>query len=168
MTKEELEIVVEGRGYDDYVSLTCHKCGVTFQRKAGAVRKNIRRGIFNVMCSATCSVLTHVGTSQACMARKDETAERFKRGELLRPSTLRNHMLRAYPHECAICGISEWCGQPTPLIVDHINGDSSNNFPDNLRLVCPNCDAQLPTFKNKNRGNGRASRRKRYADGKSY
>jgi hypothetical protein len=34
--------------------------------------------------------------------------------------------------------------------------------------VCPNCDSQHPTFKSRNRGNGRAWRRQRYADGKSY
>lgn len=53
-------------------------------------------------------------------------------------------------------------------MLDHIEGDSTNNRRENLRLVCPNCDSQLPTFKARNRGNGRAWRRQRYADGKSY
>ena len=39
---------------------------------------------------------------------------------------------------------------------------------DNLRLVCPNCDSQLPTFKGRNTGNGRYYRRQRYKAGKSY
>jgi hypothetical protein len=70
---------------------------------------------------------------------------------------------------CAICAMeSEWNGAPPTFIVDHIDGDASNNCRDNLRLVCPNCDSQLPTFKARNRGNGRAWRRQRYADGKSY
>jgi len=38
----------------------------------------------------------------------------------------------------------------------------------NLRLVCGNCDMLLPTYKSKNKGNGRHNRRKRYAEGKSY
>ncbi|BBH17026.1 hypothetical protein Back2_13130 [Nocardioides baekrokdamisoli] len=46
--------------------------------------------------------------------------------------------------------------------------NASNNHRDNLRLVCPNCDSQLPTFKARNRGQGRAWRKQRYADGKSY
>lgn len=54
------------------------------------------------------------------------------------------------------------------FVLDHIDGDASNNLRVNLRLVCPNCDSQLPTYKNRNRGNGRAWRRQRYADGKSY
>ena len=49
-----------------------------------------------------------------------------------------------------------------------MNGDSENCALDNLRLVCGNCDMQLPTYKSKNRGKGRAWRRRRYAEGKSY
>lgn len=54
------------------------------------------------------------------------------------------------------------------FVPDHVDGDSGNNARPNLRLVCPNCDSQLPTFKARNRGKGRAWRRQRYADGKSY
>jgi len=62
----------------------------------------------------------------------------------------------------------EGCGQPATLVMDHINGKSEDNRVVNLRLVCGNCDMQLPTYKSKNIGNGRHKRRKRYADGKSY
>ena len=68
-----------------------------------------------------------------------------------------------------MCSIdNSWNGSPLALVIDHIDGNASNNRRDNLRLVCPNCDSQLPTFKSRNRGNGRAWRRQRYADGKSY
>ena len=50
----------------------------------------------------------------------------------------------------------------------HIDGNSDNNALVNLRLVCGNCDMQLPTYKSKNRGNGRHNRRKRYSEGKSF
>lgn len=59
-------------------------------------------------------------------------------------------------------------GSELRLVLDHVDGDSTNNRRENLRLVCPNCDSQLPTFKARNRGSGRAWRRQRYADGKSY
>jgi hypothetical protein len=70
--------------------------------------------------------------------------------------------------QCSICGGTQWQGQPMPLILDHLDGNAANWALANLRLVCPNCDAQLPTFKSRNRGKGRAWRRARYAEGKSY
>jgi hypothetical protein len=71
--------------------------------------------------------------------------------------------------KCSICGLEDfWNNQPINMILDHIDGDSTNNTMSNLRLVCPNCDSQLPTFKSRNYGHGRAWRRKRYHDGDSY
>lgn len=61
--------------------------------------------------------------------------------------------------KCSICGLKNWMGKEIPLEVDHIDGNSENNFPENLRFVCCNCAAQLPTYKSLNRGNGRKSRR---------
>lgn len=55
-----------------------------------------------------------------------------------------------------------------PLEVDHIDGSHTNNHPDNLRLLCPNCHALTSTYRNRNKGHGRAHRRERYATGQSY
>jgi len=65
-------------------------------------------------------------------------------------------------HGCNICGTSVWMGQPVPLVCDHISGDSGDNRLENFRLVCPNCDAQLPTYKSKNKGRGRKYDREYY------
>ena len=69
---------------------------------------------------------------------------------------------------CEICHNEKWMGKDIPLVLDHIDGNSDNNSKDNLRLVCGNCDMQLPTYKSKNKGKGRAFRRVRYSEGKSY
>lgn len=62
-----------------------------------------------------------------------------------------------------------WNGRPLVLVLDHLDGDSTNNTRDNLRLVCPNRDSQqLPTYQNRNKGNGRHARRQRYGNGQSY
>ena len=69
---------------------------------------------------------------------------------------------------CKICGITDWMGKEVPLVLDHIDGNSENWLISNLRLICGNCDMQTPTYKGKNRGNGRFFRRLRRQQGKSY
>lgn len=68
---------------------------------------------------------------------------------------MRPYLIEKHGHKCMICNTEEWCGKPIPLICDHIDGNSENNAIENFRNVCPNCDAQLPTYKSKNRGKGR-------------
>ena len=36
----------------------------------------------------------------------------------------------------------QWNDLPLPLILDHKSGNSCDNRPENLRLLCPNCDSQ--------------------------
>ncbi len=39
-----------------------------------------------------------------------------------------------------------WRGSKLSLILDHINGISNDNRLENLRFVCPNCNATLKTY----------------------
>lgn len=64
-----------------------------------------------------------------------------------------------YGEKCSICSLREWLGKPILLLVDHVNGKHTDGDLKNLRLVCSNCDATLPTYKNRNGGNGRSKRR---------
>ena len=81
---------------------------------------------------------------------------------------LRRYIIKRDGHRCGICGTSEWQEVAVPLVMDHKDGNSENNDFLNLRMLCPNCDALLPTYKSRNRGHGRHSRRERYHAGKSY
>jgi len=38
-----------------------------------------------------------------------------------------------------------WNGEPLKPILDHRDGNNSDDRPEMLRLLCPNCDSQLPT-----------------------
>ncbi len=80
----------------------------------------------------------------------------------------RKHAKRLLIHQkgniCNICGTSEWMGSHVPLVCDHINGDSTDNRFENFRNVCCNCDAQLDTYKSKNKGRGRKYDRDYYKE----
>lgn len=78
------------------------------------------------------------------------------------------HWLIKQDRKCSVCNTATWNEKPVPLEIDHINGDPTDNSISNLRLICPNCHAQTPTYKGRNKGNGRHSRRERYTQGKSY
>ena len=84
------------------------------------------------------------------------------------PKTAKRYLREVQGSKCAICGLTHWQNAPILLILDHVDGDASNWKITNLRLLCSNCDATLPTYKKRNVGHGRYVRKLRYQNGQSF
>lgn len=57
---------------------------------------------------------------------------------------------RILEEKCSICGIdNNWEGEPLVMVLDHRNGVNNDHRLENLRLLCPNCNSQTPTFSGK-------------------
>ena len=97
-------------------------------------------------CSAACKIKTR--------HKKIQNAGRFDIDGTPAGPTVRKYIETITGNFCAVCNQSgkNWCGKKLTLIVDHVDGDARNWAIKNIRLVCPNCDSQLPTFKGRNKG----------------
>ena len=74
---------------------------------------------------------------------------------------IKRFLLEKYGEKCSLCGWNK--KNPStgrvPIEVDHLDGNADNNYVENVRLLCPNCHALTPSFRNLNKGNGRAWRK---------
>jgi hypothetical protein len=75
-------------------------------------------------------------------------------------SFLKRYFLKKQKNKCKICGlVNNWNNHHLILILDHINGIPNDWSITNLRLICPNCDSQLSTYKRRNKNGGRYYRK---------
>lgn len=115
----------------------------------------------SMFCSQACHIQHR--WLEFCTRVEENNGFEYGRQNSVRP---KRYLEQTRGHRCEICGITEWMGSPVPLILDHINGNPDEWSLDNLRLVCGNCDMQLPTYKSKNKNSKnskRASIRRIYA-----
>ncbi len=63
--------------------------------------------------------------------------------------SLKKRLLKAgiLENKCEICGQDEiWNDIKLVMVLDHINGIRNDHRRENLRMLCPNCNSQQPTF----------------------
>lgn len=81
-------------------------------------------------------------------ARGRPLSDRLVEGSTISRATLKKALYREglKTPACEICGQDEnWQGRKMSLVLDHINGVRDDNRLENLRIVCPNCNATLDT-----------------------
>ena len=78
---------------------------------------------------------------------------------------LKRFLREKFKNKCALCGWNKKNSitHSVPLEIDHVDGNSENNLEKNLQLLCPNCHALTPFFRNLNKGSGRKWRVEKYA-----
>lgn len=162
----------------------CRVCGKEISRKSKtglcwdcyskANYKNIKKmSPKKFICRNCGKEFIGIGDRQFCSS---ECANDFRHKELYKDflvnndkycrtnyhlSTFYKDFLKEQNETCAICG----CGvihnnKPLTFICDHIDGNAANNKRENLRMICPNCDSQLDTYKSKNKNSARRENRK--------
>ena len=73
--------------------------------------------------------------------------QRFLDGEMIIRASLKKWLVITRGEKCEVCQmLPEWNGRYLSLQVHHKNGKNTDNRPDNLMLLCPNCHTQTDTF----------------------
>jgi hypothetical protein len=123
---------------------------------------NLKRGLYNHIKKYLTKYQINTSHFDLNKGRRESALKRFKQiplNEILVSGSTynRTHLkTRLYAtglkkRECEICGQGEiWHGRKLSLILDHKNGVHDDNTLENLRIICPNCNATLDTHGGKN------------------
>lgn len=91
--------------------------------------------------------LSHIGGARKLEPAEVLVLDRYS-GLKTHPDRVRRAMLESgVPESCAVCSLPPvWNGSFLRLTIDHRDGNSLDNRPDNVRFLCPNCHSQTSTF----------------------
>jgi len=185
--KEDLEqmIYVDNKSYreigriynvsDTYIKKVCNKLGIKLPRRATfplgfiPATKRDKKSILCINCGTECDFYSKKFCCKTCEIEYKSKLkyedfilnnESYCRAEYS-PRPIKKYILLEQDNKCLICGHEPiWMDKELVFVLDHIDGDASNNKRENLRLICPNCDSQLDTYKSKNKKSARVKRYK--------
>lgn len=134
-------------------------CGILNDMDICAQCKKFRKSHTSKYCSNRCQVDFQY---ERYISAWQKGSKNGNRG--INTKNISKHLVRflkeKYGEECSQCGWKQKnpYTNKVPLEIDHIDGSADNNSEENLRLICPNCHALTSSFRNLNRGKGRAWR----------
>jgi Zn finger protein HypA/HybF involved in hydrogenase expression len=176
--KEKIRRTMELKYSNTIKIIVCSKCNCVIQKrnKAGICRKCLsnpltvkrKRGVIKDKKDYKKNYLQEKNRELFELWKTGENSDLFgaqtgySKGELNSCLKIRikAFLIEDQEGKCKECGITNiWNNKPLTFVLDHIDGEHTNNIRNNLRLLCPNCDSQQITFKSKNKGKGRHSNR---------
>ena len=161
------------------------RCNIFCSHNCAAKYNNVKRGIktgilYCLNCEKSIEVKRYRSSKRKFCSGKCQQEyrgkiyiEKWLKGEISGgnpkdpqevSSYIRNYMLKKANYMCMDCGWSKInpYSNTIPLELDHIDGHSENNRPENLRILCPGCHSLTPFYGTLNKGNGRRRFRELY------
>jgi len=148
-TKEQLELAVQN---SKSIASVCRFLNI---RPVGGNYRTLHSKIekWNIDTSHFTGQSWNRGMTYNLSTRKPLSEILVENSKYMSIFKLKNRLLKEgiKEHKCEKCNLKMWLGQPIPLELNHINGNNIDHRINNLELICPNCHAQTPNYRGKNK-----------------